>query len=125
MPTFNSMAAGRILIAQAVSSAATAGVVTIAAPADPVRNANMIFGLIVSGTVAPGGVIAVLLADAGVTVLTLEIPATTGLVAGPFVYNFPAGHPYVTSGAVTLTVPSLGGAGVSCGAILYAIGTAN
>lgn len=120
---FNPMIAGNVLIAEAISSAATQVIVTVSKPTDPVRNTIYVYGFIVSGTVAPGAAIAVLFKDGTTTKWTLEL-GTSSLVSGPVAYNFPANHPYVLTAGndATLTVPSLGGAGIAVANILYQIG---
>ncbi len=114
-----------VYIAEGTSVAATIGVTTVAAPTQNVRNTIAVYGIRISATGAPAAAIAALLAVAGATVMTIQIPAAwTG---EPLDLPMPPNHPYVAghgaanAGAVTLTIPSLGGAIVSTGQIFYAV----
>jgi hypothetical protein len=119
MASFNNLVACPIKAAVAISSAATIGTATVTKPTDAVRNTIAVFGIVVSGSVVPGAATTAVLSD-GTTVFTFEL--TTTALATPFVFNFPAGHPFIAAAGndVTLTTGSLGGAGVSSGIILYA-----
>lgn len=120
MPTFNSLAAAPVSIATARTSHAS-NVVTIAAPG--ARNAVAVYGILITASAVPAAAVEAVLTD-GTTTLTINLPATV-FPAG-FVYNFPAGHPWVAvaATAVTLTTPDLGAAPVICNAsLLYAIVT--
>ncbi len=118
---FNAQIAGPILIAEGTSAAATQVVITVAAPTDNVRNTIYVYGIRLSGSVAPGALIQVLLKNATTTVMTINVPAAwTGV---PIDLPFPANHPYIAgTGSVSLTIPSLGGTAIASGQIFYQIG---
>ncbi len=114
MPSQNSLAAAPVSIAVARQTHAIA-TVTVAAPG--LRNATAIFGLLITSSAVPAAAVEAVLTD-GTTTLTINLPAT--IFPAGFVYNFPAGHPWVavTNTVVTLTVPDLG-SGIVCNASLF------
>jgi hypothetical protein len=111
----NSLMAAPVSIATTRTSNATC-VATVTAPA--ARNAVAIFGLLITASAVPTAAVEAVLTD-GTTTLTINLPAT--VLPGGFVFNFPAGHPFVAlpATAVTLTVPALGAAPVLCNASLF------
>lgn len=114
MPTFNSLAAAPVSIATTRVTAAT-NTVTVAAPG--ARNAIAVYGILITSSAVPAAAVEAVLTD-GATTLTINLPAT--IFPAGFVYNFPAGHPWVAvaATAVTLTTASLG-SGVICNATLF------